>query len=324
MTFSIRRLGPACLVGLIAPALALPASGCTGTGCGNANADGFFLGMIISPDDAAADGSALANRAPANRAPAATPRISPLPENGGPVVIAPATGRTAPDPEPDPTTRVTIRQDIIPGSIIDGGYVAMRYNQVQRTDTTPVPAASSVTIDLGDGVEAWRHVRTIDLPVYPAWSLHPLSQAVDITIHCGACRQGGRASLTGGGVLELGHSEIGVAGPGPPPPYNGRIRDMDLQAPDGPSAKGEMHFTLTGAGGALIAANLARLRLDFGDYSTRLRLHLLVWLQADGRVGGAFTGITDGDPADPRLPDPGGIAGYLSGAACFPVCGAEN
>ena len=99
---------------------------------------------------------------------------------------------------------------------------------------------------------------------------------------------------------------------------------MALQAPDGPSVKGEMHFALAGTGGALIAADLARLRLDFGDDSTRLRLRLLVWLQTDGRVGGAFTGMPAGDPADPRLPDPGGIAGYFSGAACFPVCGAEN
>lgn len=322
MTLSIRRLGSVCLAALIAPALALPAAGCTGTGCGGGDADGFFLGMIISPDDAAADG-------PAAPLLTATARISTLPEGGGPVIIASATGRAMSGPQRDPTSRVTILQHLIPGSVSDGGHAAMRHHPVPRTGAPSQPAASSVIIHPGGNVEAWRHVRTIDLPVYPAWPLHPLSQAVGITIHCGACRHGGRADMTGGGVLELdptgiGTAGIGTAGPGPPPSYNGRIRDMALQAPDGPSVKGEMHFALAGTGGALIAADLARLRLDFGDDSTRLRLRLLVWLQTDGRVGGAFTGMPAGDPADPRLPDPGGIAGYFSGAACFPVCGAEN
>ena len=84
-----------------------------------------------------------------------------------------------------------------------------------------------------------------------------------------------------------------------------------------------MRFVFHTDDGTVATADKSWLRLDFGNYSADLRLRLLVWLHADGRAGGAFTGMT----ADPGV-DPGAVVGavvgYFSGAGCAPACGVEN
>ena len=88
-----------------------------------------------------------------------------------------------------------------------------------------------------------------------------------------------------------------------------------------------MQFILRTADGPIATADEARMQLDFGDYSTDLRLRLLVWLHAGGRVGGALTGMTADPgavPGDDPGNDPGAVVGYFSGAGCAPACGVEN
>ena len=99
--------------------------------------------------------------------------------------------------------------------------------------------------------------------------------------------------MTGTGMLEFG-----LAGTGTPGARVSRIRDIALRAPPGPAVTGEMRFVFHTDDGPVATADKAWLRLDFGNYSADLRLRLLVWLHADGRAGGAFTGMT-ADPGDP-------------------------
>ena len=84
-----------------------------------------------------------------------------------------------------------------------------------------------------------------------------------------------------------------------------------------------MRFIFHTDDGPVATADKAWLRLDFENYSNDFRLKLLVWLHADARIGGAFTGMTAYPSADPR-DDPGAVVGYFSGAGCAPACGVEN
>ena len=149
-------------------------------------------------------------------------------------------------------------------------------------------------------------------------------------VGCGACADGAPAEMTGTGILDFS-----LAGTDTPSPNTAagisRIRDMSLRAPSGPAVTGEMRFVFHTDDGPVATADKAWLRLDVGNYSADLRLRLLVWLHADGRAGGAFTGMTADPGVDPGVDpgaDPGAVVGavvgYFSGAGCAPACGVEN
>lgn len=55
-----------------------------------------------------------------------------------------------------------------------------------------------------------------------------------------------------------------------------KIRDISLQSSAGLAATVEMQFILQAAEGPIATAHEARLQLDFGDYSTNVRLRLFV------------------------------------------------
>ena len=193
---------------------------------------------------------------------------------------------------------------------------------------TPVVASPLVKLSSFGGVEEWQRVHRVELAVFPAWPTETVSQPVAMMVGCGACADGAPAEMTGTGILDFSLAGTGTPGPKMPGPNTAaagvsRIRDISLQASAGPAATGEMQFILCTADGPIATADEARLQLDFGDYSTDLRLRLLVWLHADGRAGGAFTGMAENPDADPGA-DPGAVVGYFSDAGCAPACGVEN
>ena len=184
---------------------------------------------------------------------------------------------------------------------------------------TPVVASPLVKLSSFGGVEEWQRVHRVELAVFPAWPTETVSQPVAMMVGCGACADGAPAEMTGTGILDFSLAGTDTPGPNTAAAGVSRIRDISLQAPAGAAATGEMQFILRTADGPVATADEARLQLDFGDYSADLQLQLLVWLHADGRAGGAFTGMADDPDADP-----GAVVGYFSGAGCVPACGVEN
>ena len=182
-----------------------------------------------------------------------------------------------------------------------------------------VVLASLVKLSSFGGAEVWQCVHRVELAVFPAWPSETVSQPVAMMVGYGACADGSPAEMTGTGILDFSFARTKTPGPNTAATGISRIRDISPQASVGSAATGKMQFMLSAADGPIATADEVRLQLDFRDYSTDLRLPLLVWLHADGHTGGAFTGMAEG----PR-PDPGVVVGYFSGAGCAPACGVEN
>ena len=287
------------------------AHGCPSALSCDSDIDSFFIGLIAGAGAGAYGGA----RMPAPH-PVFMPALSPLPADGGPFVIPPPAGAAGPPPAkaPEPTRPYLLEQWLVAGQVTDGGeswmYMRTSPGGGAAQDTLP-PLARTGSIG---GVGEWQSTRRLALPVFPAWPLQPVSQPVGMTVRCGACGDGAHAKMTGGGVIEFS-----LAGHGMPDATGSMIRDIALRGPAGLAADGMIRFVLRDAKGPVATAEKARLLLDFGDYRADVRLHLLVWLHADGRAGGAFTGVT-GDPEWGL----GALAGYFSGAGCTPACGVEN
>lgn len=197
------------------------------------------------------------------------------------------------------------------------------FESAGESETRVVVASPLVKLSSFGGAEEWQRVHRVELAVFPAWPAETVSQPVAMMAGCGACADGAPAEMTGTGILDFSLAGTDTPGPNTVAAGISRIRDISLQASAGPAATGEMQFILRTADGPIATADEARLQLDFGDYSTDLRLRLLVWLHADGRAGGAFTGMAENPDAGSGA-DPGAVVGYFSGAGCAPACGVEN
>ena len=311
----IRRHHLAAFILLWQP-LATPAHGCSGVSVCDNMLDGFFLHLIAGP----VDNSDAADSPPS---PPALPVVSPRPPGGGAIVIPPPAADTdltaaMPATESEPARLWVLEQGLVTGRALDSGEAWMSFTE--STDGGKIREAVSPLARTGSfgGAEEWQRVQGVALAAVPAWPTGTVSHPVGMTLGCGACAGGAAAEMTGTGMLEFG-----LAGTGTPGARVSRIRDMSLRAPSGPAVTGEMRFVFHTDDGPVATADKAWLRLDFGNYSADLRLRLLVWLHADGRAGGAFTGMT----ADPGV-DPGAVVGavvgYFSGAGCAPACGVEN
>ena len=300
--------------------LATPAHGCSSVSACAGIVDGFFLDLIVGPVESS-------DAAATPPSPPALPVVSPRPPGGGAIVIpSPAAGTdlasAMPATEPEPTRPWFLEQGLVTGRTLDGGEAWMSFTE--STDGDEIREAASPLARIGsfDGAEEWRRVRKVALAAFPAWPTGTVSHPVGMTLGCGSCAGGAAAEMTGTGMLEFG-----LAGTGTPGARVSRIRDMSLRAPSGPAVTGEMRFVFHTDDGPVATADKSWLRLDFGNYSADLRLRLLVWLHADGRAGGAFTGMTADPGVDPGA-DPGAVVGavvgYFSGAGCAPACGVEN
>ncbi|MEC7361446.1 MAG: hypothetical protein VYA42_03150 [Pseudomonadota bacterium] len=302
--------------------LIMPAHGCSSASACGGIVDGFFLGLIAGPVENSDTAAAPPSRP-------VMPAVSPLPPGGGPIVIAPPASDAAlpaamPASGPDPTRPHILKQGLVTGRIIDGGEAWMSFfESAGESETRVVVASPLVKLSSFGGAEEWQRVHRVELAVFPAWPAETVSQPVAMLVGCGACADGAPAEMTGTGILDFSLAGTDTPSPNTAAAGISRIRDISLQASAGPAATGEMQFILRTADGPIATADEARMQLDFGDYSTDLRLRLLVWLHADGRAGGAFTGMAENPDADPGA-DPGAVVGYFSGASCAPACGVEN
>ena len=226
-------------------------------------------------------------------------------------VIPPAAGRDATTPQTAADLmHYLLEQWIVADRVIDGGESWMYlHTSPSGSGQKPVPLCEP---DFGGGgVAAHPQAGAADLPGMAA---EGALQPVGMTVSCGACDDGAFAEMTGNGILEFS-----LVGHGMPGATVSSIRDIALRGPAGLAAGGMIRFVLRTANGPVATAEKARLLRDFNHYRADVRLHLLVWLHADGRAGGAFTGVA-GDPEWGL----GALAGYFSGAGCRPACGVEN
>lgn len=294
---------------LLFQTFATPAQGCVPAMSCVCDIDGFFLGLMA--------GAGVSGGAPiAAPLSAVTQSVSPFPPHGGPFVIPPAAGRDATTPvtAADLMHPYLLEQWIVADRVIDGGESWMYLHTSPSGSAAQKPVPPFVRTGSFGGAGAWRRTHRLALPTFPAWPLKAASQPVGMTVSCGVCDDGAFAEMTGNGILEFS-----LVGHGMPGATVSSIRDIALRGPAGLAAGGMIRFVLRTANGPVATAEKARLLLDFNHYRADVRLHLLVWLHADGRAGGAFTGVA-GDPEWGL----GALAGYFSGAGCRPACGVEN
>ena len=272
-----------------------------------------LLGLIAGPVENSDTAAAPPSRP-------VMPAVSPLPPGGGPIVIAPPASDAAlpaamPASGPDPTRPHILKQGLVTGRIIDGGEAWMSFfESAGESETRVVVASPLVKLSSFGGAEEWQRVHRVELAVFPAWPAETVSQPVAMMVGCGACADGAPAEMTGTGILDFSLAGTDTPGPNTAAAGISRIRDISLQASAGPAATGEMQFILRTADGPIATADEARLQLDFGDYSTDLRL---------GFLSGS---MPTGAPAAPSpawqripMPVPGPIPGPLSAISAVPA-----
>jgi len=285
--------------------------------------DGFFLPLITSSLGKTVGAVA------SSRMLAPTPIPSPLPLSGGATVIPPPalpetairTDQPSPSFNAIPVQQLTISQTLVGGTFHDGGTADIFLGSLPSTELPPdaidiqvahLPVTLS-DLALKPVVASHGHLAMealVSLPVGEAWPLQTLSQQVRMQVSCGACGPaGGIAHLVGTGRLHIQTASWGT----------GKISDINLQAPNGRTAHGELHFTMRTSDKAIFTDNEARLHLVVDAVSTDLATQLVAWRGHHQPISGIFVGVplTTGQ-------DLGAFAGQFSGADCTLDCGVEN
>lgn len=281
--------------------------------------DAFFLPLISS---SLGDPSQAAAFLPP---PTTAPTPSPLPPSGGAVIIKPpprspppsSPASDRPPPQPDtfvPAQRLLISQTLFAGTFHAGGEVDMHAEMLPPIDGVPDAMPEQATLsgfalapDSTDH-EMLTMQQVIILPTSGIWPLEMLVQPVTLRVTCGACGpDGGISQFDGTARLEMPISQGG----------NGKITNMDLHAPGGSTANGEMHFSLRASDGFVTKDDKARLQLVIDQETLNLAARLVAWQGQQQEMNGIFIAAPFDDTSDP-----GGIAGQFSG--CVPACGVEN
>jgi hypothetical protein len=277
--------------------------------------DAFFLPLITA--SLGDPGQAAAFLPPPNTAPAP----SPLPPSGGAVIIKPPPSNPASDKPPPPQSdavvpaqRLLISQTLFAGALHAGGDVDMRVEMLPSIDGVPDAMPEQATLSgLALTPDSTDHEmltmqQIINLPTSGIWPLEMLVQPVTMRVTCGACGPGGGVSrFDGTARLEMPISQGG----------HGKITKIDLHAPGGSTAHGEMHFSLRTSDGLVAKDDKARLQLVIDQETLNLAARLAAWRGQQQQMNGIFIATPTDD-----VSDPGGIAGQFSG--CVPACGVEN
>ena len=255
-------------------------------------------------------------------APAPVPTPSPLPPSGGPIIIKPPpppeTSSEAPPPPPPPppdavvpVQRLLVSQTLMAGSMLDGGEVDMYVEMLPPIDSGPdalkpgrtVSTPSLAPDETGQGMLTM--TQTIALPFGEIWPSGPISQPVVMELTCGACgADGGIAHFDGTARLDMQMT----------PGHRGQITNIDLHAPGGSRAQGELRFSLRASDDGVFMDNDAVLTLIIDNQPNNMAARLAAWRGLNKGIDGIFVGAPIDD-----MPDPGAIAGQFSG--CVPACG---
>ena len=313
------RVGLVCLAILGGVSPPLPTHGCApDQPCATMVVDVFFLPLITESLGVVGPGMSDQAGRPATETTSA-PAPSPLPPSGGPIIIGPPAAPQPALPEPEtefPSAGLWVSQTLVIGAIEDGGEVEMVMEWVpdisQISDSAParVTVRDLALLRLETEFDILERDQFIALPATGASPLPALSQRVEMRLTCGACGpQGDMIHLDGTTMLEMQPMRAG----------RGAITGINLQAPDGQLASGEMRFSLRARQERVYADPAASLQLLINGKPADMPAHLLTWQADDRHMAGIFIGRPPDD-----APDIGAFAGQFSGAACVPECGVEN
>ena len=341
--------GLLCLAILGGVSPSLPTHGCDPDhACATKVVDGFFLPLITENLGVAGLGVTGQAWHPLTET-TSTPKPSPLPPSGGPIIIRPpakpqpadsqppapqAPAPQAPEPQPttpqppvtqlapsepdtiSPNAGLWVSQSLVIGPIGDGGEVEMvtewvpDISQISEDAQTRVAVRDLALLRLGTWFDILEREQFIAFPTAHASPLHSLSQRVEMRLTCGACGpRGDMMHLDGTAMLEMQPMHAG----------RGAITNINLRAAGGQMANGEMRFALRARQERVYADPDASLHLLINGEATNMPAHLLTWQGGDRHMAGIFMGR----PVD-DAPDIGAFAGQFSGAACVPECGVEN